>query len=572
MKKEKLYFTRLHDQWRGKEIAVEEEIKGGSYSLYIQTPDVDITEGSVNSINATFKNKNGVTYVVGCAIYDSSKRIFKVDMPLSVLANEGVYEVVFSISYNSNGSINRTEKTAIQTFTILNTIDTSDEVIEDDDRYSILTQLIDEISKYKVDTSKFASKEDVQKMIDTATENFTIEAIKTQLEGLYVTPQQLNNSLSNYVSKFDSAQFAKASDLNYYVKNITLNSTLSYYAKKEDLNKYVLKENGKSLSSNDFTDELYEKLINMSNNGVGFDDSELRKMISEKADMNWVVNRFENLDAISKDNYYDIAATDKLLDEIKEDYVTDINNLSNTINTDINNLSNTMNTEYLKKEDYKYLDGISIDDIKVDDEQTLSQLIKDVSYEEIEIKNFNTTYITNIREVGTRIDYVELQWELNKTPISQTLTEYNGNMNSSVRSAYINKSYNKTQEFILTVSDEKVVKSEKVTVHFVSPYFYGSYRDDKLTADIIRMSSKIIDTKKTQTIRLQYEDSGVFFAYPNSYGYLIDIKDGNGLSYNDDFTMSILTINNVVYNVYALEDKTTVSQISFSFIFREEEE
>lgn len=554
MEKEKLYFTRYHDQWKGKSIAIEGEIEG--YGLYVQTPDIDISEGSVNSINATFKNEEGKIYSVGCEIYDDAKRIFRIKMPTFILANKGLYEVTFSISYNSSNSINRTEKTAIQTFSILDTIEVDDdEAIENDDRYSILTQLIDEIAQYKIDTSSFVNKEDVQEMIEDATEDFSIESIKTQLEGTYITPKQLNDNLKNYVSNFDSAKFALSSDLNYYVKNIDLNNTLSYYSKKEDLNKYVLKENGKSLTSNDFTNELHDKVVNMP------DYNELNQTINKKADIDWVTDKFKDVGAFDKENYYDITTTDEMLNEIKTNHITDINNLSNTINT-----------EYLKKEDYEYLDGINIDDIKVNDNQTLTQLIEDIGYKEIEILDFYTSYISNIKEQGTSIGYIDFYWKLNKNPISQSLTDYSDNIDNAVRDAYINNSYSLTKTFTLTVSDERVTKSANITFYFVNPYLYGSYIEDELSDDAIKFGSEIIDIKNNQTIRLSYKDAGVFFAYPYEYGYLEDIKDGNGLSYFDDFIMETRTINNITYNVYILKDKATVPQISFSFIFRKEEE
>ena len=570
MQKEKLYFTRLYDQWKGKDIAVEEEIIGENYNLYIQVPDMDITEGSVNSINATFKDKNGTTYDTSCEIYDDTKRIFKVDMPLYVLANEGKYEVIFSISYNSNGSINRTEKTAIQTFTVLDTIEVSDDEIINDDRYSTLTQLIKEISEYKIDTSNFASKEEVQEMIDTSLKGVTIESIKQQLNGVYITPQYLDTTLRNYVSHFESAKFALTTDLSYYAKHLDVDRKLSFYATKEDLNRYVLRENGKTLSSNDFTNELYNKLVNMPNTGANFDDTELRRMISEKADMGWVVDRFENLNSINADDYYDVTETNELLNVIRENHTTDINNLTNSMNTNINNLTNSMNTDYLKKEDYKYADGIDIEDIKMYEGQSLLQIIEDLTYKEIEIEEFKTSLSSNIREYGERINSITFEWKLNKQPTSQRLTDSLGSLSNDVRSYSVGNTYTTDRTFILTVTDGKMTKEKSITLQFVKPYLYGSFTENQLSSNLIANSNKIIDVKNNQTIKLSYIDASVFFAYPSTYGNLEDIKDGNGLSYFDDFILQVMLVNGENYNVYILKEKATVPSISFSFIFGKE--
>ena len=331
MKKEKLYFTRYHDQWKGKDVElVEDEVN--VYDLYIQVPDLEMEEGSVNLISANFRTKDGVFIeTVACEIYDVSKRMIKLKMPLFILANNGIYEVDFSVSYNKNGSNKTDEKTAIQTFTILDTIDISDEEIANDDRYDVLQKLIDDLANYKVDTSNFASKEEVQEMINAATEGITIESIKAELEGVYITPTQMNTALSNYVTKFDSAQFAKSSDLNAYAKTTWVNGQLSYYATNEKLSNYVLKENGKSLTSNDFTDELREKLINIPEDGSDYDDSELRELISKKADTSTVIDLVNSINKIDKDNYYEKTVIDEYMQNISNTHTEDIENINNEI-------------------------------------------------------------------------------------------------------------------------------------------------------------------------------------------------------------------------------------------------
>ena len=53
MNKEKLYFCRYYDQWKGKDIKLVEDEKN-TYILYVQVPDVDMAEGSINMIYANF--------------------------------------------------------------------------------------------------------------------------------------------------------------------------------------------------------------------------------------------------------------------------------------------------------------------------------------------------------------------------------------------------------------------------------------------------------------------------------------------------------------------------------------
>ena len=168
--------------------------------------------------------------------------------------------------------------------------------------------------------------------------------------------------------------------------------------------------------------------------------------------------------------------------------------------------------------------------------------------------------------------YIPLRWELNKTPISQRIENYsNSEIDVNIRDVSYVKNVNESMTFKLIVSDEKVTKEQEVKVNFVYPYYYGSYTEDTLTENVILSNGqKIIDIKNNQEVDMSYKKSKIFFAYPFEYGELINIKDGNCLSYMDDFTVSQMRINSVNYMVYKLEDEATVSHISFSFIFEKE--
>ena len=251
---------------------------------------------------------------------------------------------------------------------------------------------------------------------------------------------------------------------------------------------------------------------------------------------------------------------------------TIIDEINKTHSTNIDNLEDDVENTYLKKEDYEYADGINTDDVKVNEEQSLTQLIEELKYKEIEIEDFKTTYISNIREYGDTFTYVDFEWKLNKNPISQTLTDTIGTLSNNARNYHIGQRYTTNKTFILTVTDEKVTKEKAITIQFVYPYLYGSFTEENLLLNTLENGNKIIDVKNNQTIKLSYTDASVFFAYPSSYGHLEDIKDGNGLSYFDDFTLQTSSIRGEGYNVYILQEKATVSNISFSFIFGKEEE
>ena len=197
---------------------------------------------------------------------DRNKAIFKI--PLSILSNNGIYEVAFSISYNSKDTDKNYKKTAIQTFEIVDAIESDDEAIQNDPKYPILTDLINQLADYKIDMTEYPKKEEVNEIIDLKFDDFPIDKIieKIRKDG-YITQDKVNDILRDYVKKFDLGDYAKRTDLNKYVTYINFNNTLDRYILKKTVeDNYVLKENGKQLSTHDFTDELYNKLIEMEEN------------------------------------------------------------------------------------------------------------------------------------------------------------------------------------------------------------------------------------------------------------------------------------------------------------------
>ena len=574
MKKQKLYFQRHYDQWKGLDVAIEEEVDG--YGLYIQIPDTNMEEGSVTAISADFEGVGSIA----CSVVDEKKRIIRVEVPKVILANDGLYRVSFTIAYNSKGSESKIEKTAIQTFTILDTIEFSEEEIIADDRYSLLTDLLNQVQEEEIDVSIFAKKEDVEKLIEEALNGVNMDTIISELEarGLYVTPDELTNrinSLKNvYQTKFDMADYAKKTDLNGYAKNTEIDDKLNrYYTTTSDLEKkYVQKVNGKSLTSNDFTDVLKAKLENLPEDG-NYDDTELRELIKKKASHDYVDEKIESLNTINREDYYDKTVINNYVDDIYDMHNNSISDLEEDITNIENNIDN-IEESYLKKEDYQYADGINTDDV-MSNEKTLTEILKELMYKEIEIKDFKSTLISHLYEFkADTLTSITLQWELNKNPISQSINIYNGAISADSREITISTNINNDTDIILTVVDENgVEKKSTIPIKFVFPSYYGVY-DDKLNVDIMRNGTKILINKENKTIDMSYTNSKIFFAYPKVFGELVDIKDNNGLSYFNDFIYNgtDYSTSGTSYNVYMLDEKATCKNISYSLIFKKEEE
>ena len=135
-----------------------------------------------------------------------------------------------------------------------------------------MTALINQLAGYKVDTSIFPTREEMNKAIEDNVNKLSLnEVLNAVANNGYITLESLNTVLKNYITKFESSEFAKQSDLNRFVTNIKYIQDLERYALKTSLNNFVVKESGKGLSTHDLTDALYKKLVDIDLNDIKVD-------------------------------------------------------------------------------------------------------------------------------------------------------------------------------------------------------------------------------------------------------------------------------------------------------------
>lgn len=107
MEIKKLYFNKLYNQWRDFPFIYEKLNEG----LCIRVLGIEYNKDIVDNITANFKDLDNIEYIIqGELDFDKKIAIFKV--PLSILNNDGLYEVEFSIQYKND----EYEKLPIQTF------------------------------------------------------------------------------------------------------------------------------------------------------------------------------------------------------------------------------------------------------------------------------------------------------------------------------------------------------------------------------------------------------------------------------------------------------------------------
>lgn len=109
MEIKKLYFNKLYNQWRGYPFIYEDLNEG----LYIRILGIEYNKDIIDNITASFKDLDNIEYIIqGELNFDKKIAIFKI--PSSILNNDGLYEVKFSVLYKDN----KYKELPIQTFEI----------------------------------------------------------------------------------------------------------------------------------------------------------------------------------------------------------------------------------------------------------------------------------------------------------------------------------------------------------------------------------------------------------------------------------------------------------------------
>lgn len=109
MEIKKLYFNKLYNQWRGYPFIYEDLNEG----LYIRVLGIEYNKDIIDNITASFKDLDNIEYIIqGELNFDEKIAIFKI--PSSILNNDGLYEVKFSVLYKNN----KYKELPMQTFEI----------------------------------------------------------------------------------------------------------------------------------------------------------------------------------------------------------------------------------------------------------------------------------------------------------------------------------------------------------------------------------------------------------------------------------------------------------------------
>tara|TARA_R110000772_G_scaffold18254_1_gene50915 strand:+ start:9 stop:1382 length:1374 start_codon:yes stop_codon:yes gene_type:complete len=112
---------------------------------------------------------------------------------------------------------------------------------------------------------------------------------------------------------------------------------------------------------------------------------------------------------------------------------------------------------------------------------------------------------------------------------------------------------------------------------YVYPIYYGSTATDLSTATGTDLESegltKLTQTKGTKSRTMVATSEYLYFGYPNRYGDLSSIKDGNNFDVTSGFTQYTITIDggngwtSVPYYLYRSNTTTTITSQTYTFTF-----
>ncbi len=110
-------------------------------------------------------------------------------------------------------------------------------------------------------------------------------------------------------------------------------------------------------------------------------------------------------------------------------------------------------------------------------------------------------------------------------------------------------------------------KSKTIVVQGMANSYYGTIGDKLFTASDVSGLKAIRNMAKGFTAVFQLDNQKSVYMYPATHGELSSIKDINNFEYINSYTFSVITYDEVSYNLYVLTDSVTVSGSGFKQVF-----
>ena len=117
----------------------------------------------------------------------------------------------------------------------------------------------------------------------------------------------------------------------------------------------------------------------------------------------------------------------------------------------------------------------------------------------------------------------------------------------------------------LTDANNVVTSISSKTYKFVYATYTGLAGTIPVLDTDVTALTKLIREKAPYTNTYAPANQYIVFAYPQSYGNLTSVIDGNGFENIGEYSKSVITINSVAYNVYCTTSKLTSTGLKYTF-------
>ena len=126
---------------------------------------------------------------------------------------------------------------------------------------------------------------------------------------------------------------------------------------------------------------------------------------------------------------------------------------------------------------------------------------------------------------------------------------------------------NTSFEVKLTDAKGVVTSVSKKNYQFIGATYTGVLSNIPTSSDDIISLDKLVRAKGTYLGTYSPDNQYVVYAYPSSFGSLSSILDSMSFENKTDFSVTTMTINSIEYKVYYTNDKKTLENFTYKYVF-----
>ena len=231
-----------------------------------------------------------------------------------------------------------------------------------------------------------------------------------------------------------------------------------------------------------------------------------------------------------------------------------------------------------------HLTGVETSTLTLPNVQSLEDRLDALEYVPIDITSFTSTPGTTVYEfISGGTHNLDFNWSTNTTPDTLILTsQFSSPTPSTGDTTYDEPEFAQpisvvgneiSRSWTLSITDSaNNSDSATKTIRWVYPFFYGEDATDLSSGTGIEGLTKSVATKNNKTIAVSATNEFIYFAYPQTYGLLNSILDGNGFNITSSFTQYGASVyqavsgDSISYNIYKSNSVTTINQ-NFQYKF-----